>query len=76
MSYQGYHLGTTSVLGYAEEYRERQLALAPLLQLTFESQSVPPPLALDVIASRIQLLQANPTLEDNAQLEKLLGLPA
>lgn len=76
MSYQGYHLGTTSVLGYAEEYRERQLALAPLLQLTFEAQSVPPPLALDVIAARIQLLQANPTLEDNAGLERLLGLPA
>ncbi|KIX08174.1 uncharacterized protein Z518_02830 [Rhinocladiella mackenziei CBS 650.93] len=73
-SYDGYHLGTTSVLGYAEEYREYQLTLKLQLQLSLEAQTIPPPMALDAIVERIQLLQRSPTLEDNVKLDQILGL--
>lgn len=63
------------MLGYAEEYRAHQLALAPLLQFTFEGHTIPPPVGIDMIVQRVQLLQRNPTLEDNAGLDRILGLP-
>lgn len=67
-------MGTTSVLGYTEEYRERQLAAQIQLRLTLEGTTTPPVQAIQNIVQRIQLLQANPTLEDNAGLDRLLEL--
>lgn len=68
-------MGTLSVLGYSEEYRERQLAAQINLQLTFESATVPPIQTIHTVVQRIQLLQGSPTLEDNVGLRRLLGLP-
>lgn len=69
-------MGTTTVLGYAEEYREQQLLLAPLLELTLEASTIPPLLGLDKTVQRVQLLQGNPNLEDNPGLDQVLGIPA
>ena len=66
-SYDGYHLGSTSVLGYSEEYREYQLAQKLQLQLHLLSQNVPPAMELDAIVQRLQQFQGNPNLEDNAK---------
>lgn len=74
VSYEGHHLGTISILGYSEEYRERQLAAQPQLQLTLEGRTIPPLQAVTTVVDRIQLLQANPALEDNVGLDRLLGL--
>jgi hypothetical protein len=75
-AYEGMHSGTTSVLGFTEEYRECQLLSVPPIQIFFESQSVPPAMILSEIVEKIQLVQRNPTLEDNARLDRILGVPA
>jgi len=66
-------MGTVSVLGYTEEYRERQLAAQGQLQLTLEGATIPPVQAIQTIIQRIQLLQGNPNLEDDAGLQRILG---
>jgi len=68
-------MGTISVLGYTEEYRERQLAAQVQLQLTLEGTTTPPVQTIQTIVQRIQLLQGNPNLEDNAGLDRILGQP-
>jgi len=73
--YEGKLPGTVSISGYSEEYREHQLLLSPLLNLSLESSSVlqvPPP--LNQIVQRIQTLQRMPTSEDNEALRSMLGL--
>jgi len=75
-SYDGYHVGTTSVVGYSEEYREFQLSQTVQFQLSLEERNSPPPMTLDAIVERIQMLQRNPAHEDNTRLRQILGLPA
>lgn len=75
-SYDGHHKGTTSVLGYSEEYREFQLSQTVQFQLSLEEQNPPPPMTLDAVVERLQLLQRNATHEDNARLRQIIGLPA
>jgi hypothetical protein len=72
--YEGKLPGTVSICGYSEEYREHQLLAAPLLNLALESTTTFPTMELDKIVDRIQLLQRQPTLEDNEGLRKVLGL--
>lgn len=72
--YDGKLPGTVSISGYSAEYREQQLLAAPLLNLTLESTSVLPTMALHKIVDRIQLLRRQATLEDNDGLREILGL--
>ena len=74
-SHEGLHLGTVSVSGYTEEYREYQLSLKPALSLILEAQTIPPVMNIASIVSRLQLLQLQPNLEDNQKLAEILGLP-
>lgn len=72
--YEGKLLGTVSISGYSEEYREHQLLIAPMLQLSLESTSTLPVIPLDKIVQRIQTLKISPTSEDNEGLRGLIGL--
>ncbi|KAJ3497764.1 hypothetical protein NLG97_g1647 [Lecanicillium saksenae] len=75
-SYDGYHAGAITIIGYSEEYRIYQLDVKPALQLHLESQTFPPLMEMDAIVERLELLQKNPTMEDNAGLWRILGLTA
>ncbi|KAH8589023.1 hypothetical protein B0O99DRAFT_582254 [Bisporella sp. PMI_857] len=72
--YEGKLPGTVSIGGYSEEYREHQLLIAPLLQLSLESATTLPVIPLNQIVQRLQTLQRNPTSEDNEGLRGFLGL--
>jgi hypothetical protein len=72
--YEGKLSGTVSISGYSEEYREHQLLKSPRLNITLESTSPPPAMAIEKIVDRIRLLQRQPTLDDNTALMEILGL--
>src|ERR1700721_2234281 len=72
--YEGKLPGTVTISGYSEEYRDQQLSILPLFNITLEGNTVIPPMALDKIVDRIRLLQRQPTLEDNKTLGEILGL--
>jgi hypothetical protein len=72
--YEGKLPGTVTISGYSEEYREHQLLIAPMLQLSLESTTALPVISLDTIVQRIQTLKISPTSEDNEGLRGLLGL--
>jgi hypothetical protein len=72
--YEGKIPGTVNISGYSEEYRDQQLSILPLLNITLEGNTVIPLMALDKIVDRIRLLQRQTTLEDNKTLGEILGL--
>jgi hypothetical protein len=72
--FDGRYIGTVSVSGFSEEYREHQLSIQPMLSLHLEAEVGFPVISLDKIVARIKLVQASITLEDDAGLKEFLGL--
>lgn len=66
--------GTILVAGFDHEYREQQLREKPHVNLVKQSEKTLPVMKIESIMKRLQQLKANPTLEDDEGLKKVLGL--
>ena len=72
--YDGKSPGTTSIVGYSEEYRAQQLAQAPLLRFVLEANSCLPQIPLSKIVDRIRKIKFQPNQEENEGLREFLNL--
>ncbi len=72
--YAAKYPGTIMVAGFSQEYREQQLRLQPHVNIFKQSEKSLPIIAVKDIMERIQAIQANPQMEDDAGLQKFLGL--